>query len=166
MTREEATNKGTSGVQSPSTATSPSPSESPFESPFELPFNRENISYARLNFIRFSPQKLTRISRLIKRKTYEESLLILAFLPYKICPTIIKVLRSAAANGQVALRRSAPPLTTKEGVFFVIPNVQKGPLMKRFRPAAKGLGHQFLRRSSHLVIALDYFQKIEQSCYT
>ena len=162
MIREEVTNKRTSEVWLPLTVTLPLP----FELPFELPFNRENISYARLNFIRFSPQKLTRVSRLIRYKTYEESLLMLAFLPYKICFIIIKVLWSAAANGRIILRRNAPPLTTKEGVFFVILDVQKGFLMKRFRPAAKGLSCQFLRRSSHLTIALDYFQGIEQFCYT
>lgn len=123
----------------------------------------DKISRASLNYIRFSPRKLMRITRLINGKTYEESLSILAFLPYKICTTIIKVLRASAGNAkQNLLTRKQAGITdssrTSEPVktFFVKATVEKGPLMKRLRPAAKGLGWQFLRRTSHLIIELQY----------
>lgn len=118
---------------------------------------KETTARASLSYIRLSPRKLTRITRLITGKTYEESLSLLAFLPYTICTTVIKVLRAAAGNANQKLKAlSGSGVNEQVGrkVFFVTAYVHKGPLMKRLRPAAKGRGWQFLRRTSHLTVEL------------
>lgn len=94
---------------------------------------------------------------MIIEKTYEESLSLLAFLPYTICITIIKVLRAATGNTNQELKtllRFSVNKQIRYKVFFVMTYVYKGPLIKRLRPAAKGRGWQFLRRTSHLIVEL------------
>ena len=51
-------------------------------------------------FVRMSPSKIRRVLRQIQGKTYPEALLLLEFMPYASCAPIIKVLRSATANGR------------------------------------------------------------------
>jgi large subunit ribosomal protein L22 len=49
-------------------------------------------------YVKTSPNKLRRVLKQLKGKTYLEALLLLKFLPYRACTPVIKTLRSAFAN--------------------------------------------------------------------
>ena len=60
--------------------------------------NNETIAISR--YVRMGPNKIRRVLRQIKGKSYAEAMLLLEFLPYASCEPIIKVLRSAVANAK------------------------------------------------------------------
>jgi len=82
-------------------------------------------------YIRMSPSKVRRVLRQIQGKTYQESLLLLEFMPYTSCEPIIKVLRSAAANAKNNFGFYERKLCVKSAF------ADQGPTMKRFRPRAQ-----------------------------
>ena len=97
-------------------------------------------------YIRMSPTKIRRILDQIKGKTYSDALLILEFMPYKACEPVIKVLRSAAANAKNNFGFDETKLCVQSAF------VNKGPVMKRFRPRAQGRAYRILKATSHVTI--------------
>ena len=77
-----------------------------------------------------------------------EALLLLEFMPYASCAPIIKVLRSATANGRNNLGFNEAELTVKSAF------ADKGPTMKRFRPRAQGRAYRILKGTSHITIVM------------
>ena len=99
-------------------------------------------------YVRMGPNKIRRILREIKGKSYEEALLMLEFLPYSACEPIIKVLRSAAANAKNNLGFDEYKLVVKEAY------ANQWPVMKRFRPRAQGRAYRILKPTSHITIVV------------
>ena len=97
-------------------------------------------------YIRMSPSKIRRILQQIQGKTYKEALLLLEFMPYKGCEPVIKVLRSAAANAKNNFGFDETNLSVQSAF------VNKGPVMKRFRPRAQGRAYRILKATSHVTI--------------
>lgn len=108
----------------------------------------QNETRAISKYIRMSPTKVRRVLRQIQGKTYKEALTILEFLPYASCEPIIKVLRSAAANSVNNKGFEEENLTVKSAF------VDRGPVMKRFRPRAQGRAYRILKSTSHITIIL------------
>jgi large subunit ribosomal protein L22 len=106
-------------------------------------------SVAVSKFIRMSPSKIRRVLRQIQGKTYFEALLLLEFLPYASCVPIIKVLRSAVANGENNLGFDKMQLKVKSAI------VDRGPVMKRFRQRAQGRAYRILKATSHITIVVE-----------
>jgi len=99
-------------------------------------------------YIRMSPTKIRRVLRQIQGKTYPEALTLLEFMPYASCVPIIKVLRSATANGKNNLGFDEKNLVVKSAF------ADKGPTMKRFRPRAQGRAYRILKSTSHITIVM------------
>lgn len=106
------------------------------------------LAKAEARFIRMSPLKVQRVLKQIKGCTYEEALILLRFLPYRACQPVSKVLKSAAAN---ALNNFSVPRSylRVEKAF-----VEKGPILKRFRPRAKGRLFPIQKRTSNIFIVV------------
>ena len=100
-------------------------------------------------YIRMSPSKVRRVLRQIQGKTYQEALLLLEFMPYASCAPIIKVLRSATANGRNNFGFDETKLTVKSAF------ADQGPTMKRFRPRAQGRAYRILKATSHITIVME-----------
>ena len=100
-------------------------------------------------YIRMAPSKVRRVLRQIQGKTYSEALLLLEFLPYASCSPIIKVLRSATANGRNNLGYEETKLTVKSAF------ADQGPTMKRFRPRAQGRAFKIQKHTTHITIIMD-----------
>ena len=111
-------------------------------------FLQKNEVRAVSKYIRMSPSKVRRVLNVIKGKTYSEALTLLEFMPYASCAPIIKVLRSAAANGRNNLGFDEKNLVVKMAY------VDKGPTMKRFRPRAQGRAYRILKATSHITIVM------------
>jgi large subunit ribosomal protein L22 len=95
-----------------------------------------------------SPSKVRRVLRQIQGKTYPEALLLLEFLPYAACSPIIKVLRSATANGRNNFGYDETKLIVKSAF------ADKGPTMKRFRPRAQGRAFRIQKHTTHITIIM------------
>ena len=108
---------------------------------------------AEARFMRVSPQKARLVLDLIKGRRVEDALNTLAFTKKRVAPTIHKLLRSAVENANY--------LSTEKGVDVDVDNLfvkravaNDGPRMKRIRPAPMGRAYRYVRRISHIEIAL------------
>lgn len=111
---------------------------------------------ASARMIRMSPLKVRRVLKQIMGCSYEEALILLRFLPYRACHPIAKVLKSAGAN---AIKNNSIPesyLQIHEAY------VDKGPILKRIRPRAKGRAYPIKKYTSHISISVrSTFSKYE-----
>jgi large subunit ribosomal protein L22 len=108
---------------------------------------------AEARFMRVSPQKARLVLDLIKGRRVEDALNTLMFTKKRVAPTIEKLLRSAVENANY--------LSTEKGVDVDVDNLyvkravaNDGPRMKRIRPAPMGRAYRYVRRISHIEIAL------------
>ena len=108
---------------------------------------------AQARFMRVSPQKARLVLDLIKGRRVEDALNTLMFTKKRVAPTIEKLLRSAVENANYA--------NTEKGVDVDVDNLyvkhavaNDGPRMKRIRPAPMGRAYRYVRRISHIEIAL------------
>lgn len=97
-------------------------------------------------YVRVSPVKIRRILNPLKGRSFNEAILILKFLPSKVCPIISNVLSSAVANAK-------NKNNLNEGNFIISEvKVDSGPVLKRFCPHAQGRGFPIKKRMSHIFI--------------
>ena len=108
---------------------------------------------AEARFMRVSPQKARLVLDLIRGLRVEDALNTLTFTKKRVAPTIEKLVRSALDNASF--------LSTEKGLDVDVDNLyvkravaNDGPRMKRIRPAPMGLAYRYVRRISHIEIAL------------
>ena len=108
---------------------------------------------AEARFMRVTPQKARLVLDLIKGRRAEDALNILAFTKKRVAPTVEKLLRSAIQNVNY--------LNSEKGIDVDVDNLyvkraiaNDGPRMKRIRPAPMGRAFRYVRRISHIEIAL------------
>ncbi|MFA7229815.1 MAG: 50S ribosomal protein L22 [Victivallaceae bacterium] len=98
--------------------------------------------------VRISPEKARHISRLLQGKSVTEALAIVDLSPRKAALLLGKTLRSAIANAENNFDLDRNTLTVKAAL------VGPGPIIKRFRPKARGSAGRIRKRTSHLEIIL------------
>jgi len=94
-----------------------------------------------------SPRKVRLVANLIRGKSVPQARALLAFQPQKSSPAILKLLDSAAAN---ARNTGATP----ENLFVKAIAVNKGLILKRFKPMGRGRAAQFHRTMSIVTLEL------------
>ena len=105
---------------------------------------------ARLRFAPGSAQKIRLVADLIRGKGVQEAVYLLEATPKTAARHVRKVLKSAIANAENRDDKvDVDRLYVKE-VF-----VDRGPVLKRVRPAPMGRAFRVLRRHSHITIKLD-----------
>jgi large subunit ribosomal protein L22 len=104
-------------------------------------------------FVRVSPQKARLVLDLIRGQKVEDALNTLAFTKKRVAARIEKLLRSAVENANY--------LSTEKNIDVDLDNLyvkravaDDGPRMKRIRPAPMGRAYRYVRRISHIEIAL------------
>ena len=97
---------------------------------------------------RQSPRKVRVVADTIRGKDVSVAELNLSFLPKRASDPILGLLRSAVANA-LANNQANP-----EGLFVKDIRVEKGLVLKRFMPAARGSAHPVKKRASHVIIEL------------
>lgn len=100
------------------------------------------MSKAILKFIRLSPTKARLITREVQGMNAEVALASLEFMPNKAAGIISKVIASAVANGDYE----------PEEVVILSCRVDKGPVLKRFKPRARGSASRILKPTSHIMV--------------
>ena len=94
-----------------------------------------------------SPRKVQLVANLIRGKSVSQARAMLSFQPQKSSPAILKLLNSAVSNAQNNAGASADDL------FVKTITVNKGAILKRFKPMARGRAAQFHRTMS--IVALE-----------
>ncbi len=100
------------------------------------------MSKATLKFIRLSPNKARLIAREVQGMNAELALASLDFMPNKAAGIISKVIASAVANGDYE----------PEEVTILSCRVDKGPVLRRFKPRARGSASRILKPTSHIFV--------------
>lgn len=98
--------------------------------------------------VRISPYKVRQVLELIRGKTAERAVVILKFSDKKAARIISKVLNSAMANAEHNKGMDLDKLYVREAY------ANHGPMMKRYRPVAKGAAHHYVHKTSHVTITL------------
>ena len=103
---------------------------------------------ATLTNYRQSPRKVRRVANLIKGKPIQTAVSTLMFTPKDAAEPILKLLKSAIAN--------AKSLSVDE-VNLIVKGitVDKGPILKRMMPMARGRGFPIHKHTSSITITLD-----------
>ena len=103
-------------------------------------------------YIRMSPRKARIVADLMRGKSVEEALGILALVPKKASPILRKTIMSAAANARFT---SDEIREINDSQLFVTDiRIDEGPTMKRIRPRAQGRAFRILKRMSHVRVTV------------
>jgi large subunit ribosomal protein L22 len=99
-------------------------------------------------FARIAPRKARLVADLIRGQRVDTALTALQFSKRRGAPLVAAVLRSAIANAEEG---NADPsrLVVSES------RVDEGPTMKRFQPKDRGRSHPIMKRTSHIIVAVD-----------
>lgn len=104
---------------------------------------------ASLSNYRQSPRKVRLVANLIKGKKVTDAEVALSFLVKRASLPISKLLQSAVSN---AKQNNG---VEKENLFVKEFTVDKGIVMKRFMPRARGMSSPINKRTSHVNITLE-----------
>lgn len=99
-------------------------------------------------YARMSPKKVREVARTIQGRKASDAVDYLTLIPRKSARLIAKTLKSAIANAENNNNLSADSLTVK---FALIEN---GPVLKRFKAAARGSAAPRRKKMSHIRIVL------------
>ena len=99
-------------------------------------------------FIRISPRKLRYVADVVRNKSVEQAVDILTFTPKKAASILKKAVESAAANA------AENHDMEEEGLFISSILINEGPILKRFRPRARGRATRIRKRTSHLTVVV------------
>ena len=100
-------------------------------------------------YVRISPLKVNFICKEIRGNQVDEALAILKFTPKKGARILEKVLNSAIANAEHNFGLN------REDLFVSQAYANNAPVMKRWRPKAKGMAYPILKRSSHVGVVVE-----------
>jgi len=101
---------------------------------------------------RISPTKVRPVAALIRGKPIDEAMNILEMSKRRGAVLLKQALMAAQANADRA-EADLRTLVVSEA------RVDKGPTMKRIRPKDRGRAHPILKRTSHILVALDTERK-------
>jgi large subunit ribosomal protein L22 len=99
-------------------------------------------------YARMSPKKMREVARTIQGRKAPEAVDLLGIIPRKSARLIAKTLKSAIANAENNANLSADALVVKTAV------IENGPVLKRFKAAAKGSAAPRRKKMSHIRIVL------------
>ena len=104
---------------------------------------------ARARYARVTPMKARRVIDLIRGRSAQDALAMLAFAPQAASAPVSKVLASAMANAENNLALDPDTLIVSRAF------VDEGPTLKRFRPRAQGRAYRIRKRTSHITVEVE-----------
>ena len=103
---------------------------------------------AKAKWVKSGDRKIGRVMDLVRGKSAGEAMTILKFQPQKAARILEKVLKSAIANAKHNLKLDENALVIKE-VY-----ANKGMIMRRFQPRARGRAFPIKKKTSHVTVCL------------
>nr|YP_010475058.1 ribosomal protein L22 [Corydalis caudata]UVH69345.1 ribosomal protein L22 [Corydalis caudata] len=115
--------------------------------------NNSREVYALGQHICLSAHKARRVIDQIRGRSYNETLMILALMPYRACSPIFKLVYSAAANAShnMGLKKTDLIISKAE--------VNRGTIRKKLKPRARGHSYPIKRTTCHITIVLKDISK-------
>ena len=110
---------------------------------------------AHANYIRISPFKVRPVLDIVRGKSVNEALAILAVTPKAASEILLKLINSAVANAEHnnGLARA--------DLFVAEIYADGGPILKRIQPASKGRAYRINKRTSHITVILDTVKEVK-----
>jgi large subunit ribosomal protein L22 len=99
-------------------------------------------------YARMSPKKVREVARVIQGRPAAEALELVRYIPRKSARLVAKTLKSAVANAENNNELSVENLIVKRAL------VEQGPVLKRFKAAARGSAAPRRKKMSHIRIVL------------
>ena len=99
--------------------------------------------------VRISPRKVSVVVSLVRGRSVNDALTILAHTPRRAAIPVSKAIKSAQANADH--NHGYKPDSLRIVEISVTPGVR----YKRFRPVSRGMAHPFQRRTSHIRVIVD-----------
>src|SRR5579859_3638883 len=118
------------------------------------PITGQIAGMANSRFVRVSPQKARLVIDLIRGQRAEEALQTLRFTKKRVAKDVEKTLRSAIANAERKAEDSGESLDVDE-LYVTRCFVNEGSRWKRLRPAPMGRAFRYVRRTAHIVVAVE-----------
>lgn len=103
---------------------------------------------AKAKWVKSSDRKIGRVMHMVRGKSAAAALIILKFMPQKAARILEKVIKSAVANAKHNYK------LVEEGLIIDEVYANKGVIMKRFQPRAKGRAFPIKKRTSHVTVVL------------
>ena len=108
------------------------------------------MEYSAINrYASISPQKARLVLKHLPGKSIDEALTLLKFMTTPHAKIVAKVVKSAASNAENNFDALPDSLYVKRAF------ADDSRRLKRFRPAARGRIHPYVRRSSHITITVE-----------
>jgi large subunit ribosomal protein L22 len=99
--------------------------------------------------VSIAPRKVGVVAALVRGRSVEDALVILAHTQRRSSTAVAKAIKSAAANAEH--NDGYKPSTLQ----IVEISVTAGPRLKRFMPVARGMAHPYQKKSSHIRVVVD-----------
>lgn len=99
-------------------------------------------------FARIAPRKARLVADLIRGKGIADALTALQFSPKRAAVMFSKAIRAAVANAEEGDADVATLIVSES-------RVDEGPTIKRFQQKDRGRSHPIMKRTSHIVVAVD-----------
>ncbi len=104
---------------------------------------------ATAKFVRISPFKVRIVLDIIRGKSVNEAIAILENTPKAASEPLIKLVNSAAANGENNQNLA------RNDMYIAECYANEGPTLKRIQPVSKGRAYRINKRTSHITVVLD-----------
>ncbi|OGF62688.1 50S ribosomal protein L22 [Candidatus Giovannonibacteria bacterium RIFCSPHIGHO2_01_FULL_45_33] len=104
---------------------------------------------AHLRYLRIAPRKVRLVADSIRGKSVREAERLLKFMVQKSAVPVLKLVRSAVANTKNNFN------VGPEKLFVKSITVDKGPVLKRIMPRARGSASPIHKHTSHISITLE-----------
>ena len=111
---------------------------------------QHHANRATARMVRISPRKARLVNDLIRNKSVEEALNILAFTSKRAAPVVTKLIDSAIQSIDESEQLDWDVDELIVGKIFV----DEGPTLKRFKPRAMGRATRINKRTSHITVEL------------
>ena len=117
--------------------------------------NKDTRPCAHARYIRISPFKVRPVLEIVRGKSVNEALAILAVTPKASSEILLKLINSAVANAEHNNGLARADLYVAE-IY-----ADGGPILKRVQPASKGRAYRINKRTSHITVILDTVKEVK-----
>lgn len=105
---------------------------------------------AKLSYMRLTPRKTRLVADLIRGANVINARHQLQFSPKRASRDILKLLNSAISNA-----KSIDNNVDEQNLYVKTITVDEGPVLRRYRPVARGAVHEIQKKTSHVTIILE-----------
>lgn len=120
--------------------------------------NRKEVALAVLKNVPTSPRKMRYVADMVRGMEVFKALGVLKFSNKEASTKIEKLLLSAISNWEQKNERKAD----SGELYIKTISVDGGSMLKRLRPAPQGRGYRIRKRSNHVTIVVDTYNKEQE----